>query len=260
MSFARVVVQKLIILFVVLILVGCSQDSISKQEITVSAAASLKDALSEIKEVYIKENNNQVVVHLNVASSGTLSMQIEQGAPTDIFLSASEIHFKKLIDQKLINTDTQVALLKNRMVLIAPIDNENIKNVEDLTDEKVERIALGIPEIVPAGKYGKEALVYFDIWDQLKDKIVPTKDVRQVLTYVETGNVDAGFVYQTDALLSDKVKVVKVFDETMHAPIVYPAGIVESSTSVKEARAFYKFLQSEKAMRIFEKYGFDVMD
>jgi molybdate transport system substrate-binding protein len=257
MSSGRIVVM---IMFCIWILVACTQNSVPKQELTVSVAASLQDALTDIKDIYLKENGTQVNIHINAASSGTLRMQIEQGAPTDIFLSASEEHFNRLLEQNLIAQNSHVALLKNKLVLIAPLGVRGITGVESLADNGVERIAIGIPRSVPAGKYAKEVLVSFKIWDEVEGKIIPTKDVRQVLTYVETGNVDAGFVYRTDALLSDRVKVISVVDDSVHTPIVYPMGIVKNSVDNEAANAFYKFLQSEDAARVFEKYGFDVVD
>lgn len=251
-------IVKILLLSIVLIIGGCSQNSDASQEITVSAAASLKDALTDIKDLYI--NENQAEIHLNFASSGTLRMQIEQGAPTDIFISASEGHFNRLLEQDLIDSAHHQVLLKNKMVLISPAGNTSIKSVGDLVKPEVKRVAIGIPESVPAGKYGKETLMHYGIWDQVEAKLVPTKDVRQVLTYVETGNVDAGFVYKTDAALSDKIKLVEVIEEKAHDPIVYPMGIIKNSSDNTTAKAFYEFLQSGQAKAIFEKYGFEVMD
>jgi molybdate transport system substrate-binding protein len=256
MSNSRVI--KFLLILLIVTLAGCTQSTGAKQEITVSAAASLKDALSEIKDLYIKESNNKVAVHLNFASSGTLKTQIEQGAPTDVFLSASEEHFNKLLEQDLIDAEYHKQLLKNRIVLISPASSDKVNKVEDLPG--VNKISLGIPESVPAGKYGKETLEYYKIWNQVENNIVFGKDVRQVLTYVETGNVDAGFVYQTDALQSDKVKVIEVIDDEAHAPIFYPAGIVKGSNNMEAAKGFYQFLQGEQARNIFKDYGFVVVD
>lgn len=121
-------------------------------------------------------------------------------------------------------------------------------------------VALGTPESVPAGMYAKQTLQYLNLWESLQSKMIQTKEVRQVLTYVETGNVDAGIVYMTDVKTSDKVKVVAAAEERDHDPIIYSAGIIKASVHKKEASLFYNYLQSKKARTIFKKYGFKVLD
>lgn len=136
-----------------------------------------------------------------------------------------------------------------------PKDGDSpVTGFDNLTDS--EKIALGTPESVPAGAYGKESLTNLSLWDKVKDKIVYGKDVRQVLSYVETGNVDAGVVYKTDALISKKVKIVDETKADTHSPIVYPLGIVKDTKHPKEAKQFYDYLQTDEAMKVFEKYGF----
>ncbi len=141
--------------------------------------------------------------------------------------------------------------------MVIPSDSERKFNtVKQLTDKGIDNIAIGQPESVPAGQYAKETLVARNVWNALEGKLVYAKDVRQVLTYVETGNVDAGFVYKTDALTSDKVKIaLKIWPE-VHSPIVYPVGIVKETKHGKEAKAFYEYLNSKAAGDIFAHYGF----
>lgn len=140
-------------------------------------------------------------------------------------------------------------------MLIVPKNGESpVTNFSNLADS--EKIALGTPESVPAGAYGKESLTKLSLWDKVKDKIVYGKDVRQVLSYVETGNVDAGVVYKTDALISKKVKIIDEAKADTHSPIVYPLGIVKATKHRKEAQKFYDYLQTDEAMKVFEKYGF----
>jgi molybdate transport system substrate-binding protein len=236
---------------------SCSSPSTHRSEIelTISAAASLKDALEEIEEVY--EQQNEVDLLLNFAASGTLSKQIEQGAPVDVFLSADEDNFTRLVKKKLIHKDEAIHLLKNELVLIAPM-NSNLASIEDIN--KANKVAVGIPETVPAGKYAKEALENLGQWKQIKDHVIYAKDVRQVLSYVETGNVSAGFVYKTDAYITDKVKKVATIDSALHSPIVYSIGVVRPSKNKEKTNDFYEFLQDKKAMSIFEKYGFNAVD
>ena len=225
-------------------------------ELLVSAAASLTDAMNDIAKAYNAEQKD-VKVTFNFGSSGSLQQQIEQGAPADIFLSAATKQMNALDDKGLIIKDTKKNLLKNRMVLVVPKGSTNIKDFSDLTKAKV--IALGEPESVPAGKYGQELLTKLGLWDKLSSKMVYAKDVRQVLAYVESGDADAGIVYRTDALISDKVKIAATADEKLHSPVVYPGAVIKASKNPQAARDFVQFLSSDKAETIFEKYGFTVV-
>ncbi|MFB6466977.1 molybdate ABC transporter substrate-binding protein [Cytobacillus sp. Hz8] len=225
-----------------------------KVELTISAAASLQDALTELKTTFEKENPN-VKLNFNFGSSGTLQQQIAQGAPVDLFFSAAEDKFDELVHKGFIEQSKGKDLVGNDLVLIVSNDsNKNIQSFKDLS--KVNKLALGTPDSVPAGQYGKETLEHFNLWTSLEKKIVYGKDVRQVLTYVETNNVDAGIVYKTDALISSKVKIVATAGSNTHGPIIYPLGIIKNSKHPKEAHLYYDFLQKESSLKILEKYGF----
>ncbi len=228
------------------------------EELTVSAAASLTDALKDIQKVYESKNQN-VRLNFNFGASGALQQQIEQGAPADLFLSASSKNMKALVDKRLIDPDNQKNLLHNELVVVIPADGKTaIENVTDLTKAEIKKAAIGIPESVPAGNYAKEALTNARLWEALQSKMVQGKDVRQVLQYVETGNADAGFVYKTDALTSQKVKIAFAVDPKTYSPIAYPAGIVKATKHMKEAEDFYTYLQSKEALDVFVKYGFSI--
>ncbi|KPN94542.1 molybdate ABC transporter substrate-binding protein [Lysinibacillus sp. ZYM-1] len=223
-------------------------------ELTISAAASLQDALEELKSTYEKEHNTIKILY-NFGGSGALQQQILQGAPADLFFSAAEDKFDALVEKEMIDPKQGMDLLANELVLIVPKNNEkHIQSFEDL--KQAGKIALGTPETVPAGQYGVETLKNMQLWESLESKVVYTKDVRQVLTYSETENVDAGIVYKTDALVSDKVEVVATADDQTHTPIIYPVGVIKNSKHVQEAEDFYHFLQSDDAMNVFKKYGF----
>ncbi|MFJ5790174.1 molybdate ABC transporter substrate-binding protein [Lysinibacillus sp. NPDC093197] len=223
-------------------------------ELTISAAASLQDALEELKTTYEKQHDTIKILY-NFGGSGALQQQILQGAPADLFFSAAEDKFDALVEKEMIDQKQRTDLLANELVLIVPKNNEKqIKSFEDL--QQAGKIALGTPETVPAGQYGVDTLKNMQLWDSLESKVVYTKDVRQVLTYTETENVDAGMVYKTDALVSDKVDIVATADKAMHAPIIYPVGVLKASKHAQEAEDFYQFLQSDEAMNIFKKYGF----
>ncbi|HLX84257.1 MAG TPA: molybdate ABC transporter substrate-binding protein [Terriglobales bacterium] len=225
------------------------------EEITVSAAISLKDALDEIAHLYSTEHPN-AEVHFNLGGSGTLQRQIEQGAPVDIFISASPKEMDSLQSQGLLLPDTRKNLARNSVVLIVPAGSTSISGFQDLTKAVVKTVAVGEPQTVPAGKYAQEVLTHLGIYDQLKPKLVLAKDVRQVLTYVETENADAGIVYATDAKISKKVTVVATAPEDSHSPVVYPAAVIKNSKNAAAAKAFLDFLASEKARTVFQKCGF----
>jgi molybdate transport system substrate-binding protein len=250
-----------IVVVMAVIMSGCGAgDSKSSQptELIVSAAASLTDSLNEIQAVYEKEHGDIKLVY-NFGSSGALQQQIEQGAPSDLFLSAGKKQMKALVDKQLVDESLQTGLVLNELVLVVSTDMQaEVSSVSDLTKAEFGKLAIGEPESVPAGGYAKESLTYYKIWDQLQPKIVYAKDVRQVLTYVETGNADAGFVYKTDAMTSKKVKVASVIDPSSHKSIEYPVGIVNATKHLQEAQQFYSFLQSAKARDIFVKYGFSL--
>lgn len=225
-------------------------------EIIVSAAASLTDAMNELIVAYQKVAPD-VKVTPTYGSSGSLQKQIEQGAPADLFFSAAPKQMNALQQQGLIATETRVDLLENSVVLIVPKGNKiGLTKFEELATPKVKQIALGEPTSVPVGQYSEDIFKNLALLDAVKGKAVYAKDVRQVLTYVEMGEVDAGIVYATDATISDKVQVVAVAAAGSHAPIVYPAAVVKASTNPKAAGAFLQWLKSPAAKTVFQKYGF----
>ncbi|MBA4538646.1 molybdate ABC transporter substrate-binding protein [Bacillus aquiflavi] len=261
------IVISLLLLIVLISLTSCSSTSQEKEvsnapkkEITISAAASLNEVMQEMKNLYEQDNKN-IKLLFNFGGSGALQQQISQGAPVDLFISASEDKFNFLKNEGLIADENSKNLVGNELVLITYKDSpKQIKTFEDLTNEEVEKISIGTPESVPAGKYAKQTFGFLNIWNQVESKLVFAKDVRQVLTYVETGNVDAGIVYKTDAATSDNVMIVSTANKESHDPIIYPAGIIENSKHKEEAVEFFTFLQSKEAKDIFIKYGFKVLD
>jgi molybdate transport system substrate-binding protein len=219
-----------------------------------SVAASLTDALTEIKELYQKENP-AVEIQLNFGSSGALQQQIEQGAGADIFISASAKNMDNLQGKGLIEAATRKDLLENKLVLIAPLGSA-LKNFADLLGPDVKIIAVGDPETVPAGRYAKEVLQFLGLWNELQGKFTYTKDVREVLAFVETGSAGAGLVYQTDAQLSEKVGIVASAPEGSHGPIVYPLAVIKESKNKEAADRLIRFMTSAAGKAVFEKYGF----
>jgi molybdate transport system substrate-binding protein len=249
----------IVITVVMLIIVsGCSSNELStdKVELTISAAASLKESLEKIQQSYEKENPN-VKLRYNFGGSGSLQQQIAQGAPVDLFFSSAEDKFNKLVDEGFITEDNGITLLQNELVLIVPTENTyDITKFEDLIHKEISHISIGIPETVPAGKYAKETLESLKIWTEIESKIVFAKDVRQVLSYVETGNVEAGIVYKSDALQSEKVTIISTVEPNLHSPIVYPIGIINGTKNYKAAKDFYNYIQKQNSLEVFEDYGF----
>lgn len=256
----------LLSLLISLLLVGCGSGSDSikdnqqakSPEIIVSAASSLRGPLTELQKAYA-EKDSQVKVTLNFGGSGTLQQQIEQGAPVDLFISAGKSQIEALDQKNLLVKESILDLIGNELVLIVGKDNKDVRSVQDLTKTSVEKIGIGTPESVPAGKYAQESLTKLNLWGTLNSKFVLAKDVTQVLNYVETGNVEAGVVYTSDAQSSNQVIVVEVLPENSHKPIFYPAGIVAASMNKEKAEEFLKYLQSPAAQQVFVNYGFSAL-
>lgn len=226
----------------------------SQTTLTISVASSVQDAIVEAENAYERENPG-VFFRNNFGSSGTLARQIEQGAPVDAFLSAGVTPMDLLDGQGLLGSGSRSDLLRNSLVLIAPAQS-TLQSFEQLTSAPVRLIAMGDPGSVPAGQYSKQTLDSLSLYDKLKSKIVLGTDVRQVLTYVETGNADAGFVYASDAQTSGKVRIVAVAPEASHNPIVYPIAEIKGSKNDAVIRGFIAFLRSPTTQAIFARYGF----
>jgi molybdate transport system substrate-binding protein len=234
----------------------CVRTGLAQTELTISAAASLKDVVVEIETVY-QRSHAKITFANNLGSSGTLAAQIVQGAPVDLFISAATGPMDEVEKNGLIIAGTRRNLLRNTLVLIAPLDSR-LRDFHGLTDKSVRILALGDPASVPAGHYGSQTLTELHLIDTLKTKFALAKDVRQVLTYVETGNADAGIVYATDAMTSGRVRVVAVAPESSHDAIIYPAAVIVGGHKVAAASQFLEFLNSSEAHTIFRKHGFTI--
>lgn len=227
-------------------------------ELTISAAASLKEAMADIQNEYSKAHPD-VTLTFNFGASGSLQKQIEQGAPSDIFISAGQSQMKALKDKGLLLDDTDKNLVKNQLVLIGP-ENSDLTGINDITDDKVKHIAVGEPASVPAGKYANEVLTNMNIKDTVADKLTFAKDVKEVLAWTVSGNAEAGFVYKSDALSSDKAKIIETVPENLHSPITYPVSVIKDSKNTDAAKDFEDFLFSGQSKTIFEKYGYDIAE
>uniref|UniRef100_A9A892 Molybdenum ABC transporter, periplasmic molybdate-binding protein n=1 Tax=Methanococcus maripaludis (strain C6 / ATCC BAA-1332) TaxID=444158 RepID=A9A892_METM6 len=247
-----------IILSVILLFAGCVSDSSSKETITitVSAASSLTDAMTDVAAAFEKDYPN-INVELNFAASGSLRQQIEGGAPVDVFASASKKHVDILEEENLTVAGSTMNFASNRLVLIVPAGNPlNITSVEDLTNTDVTKVSIGNPETAPVGKYAKESLENSGLWDELEEKMVYGENVRQVLTYLETGDVDTGFVYMTDAKIAKENSIEIITTVPTVTEIIYPVCIIDSSENKEEAQVFVEYLTSETGKQILTDYGF----
>lgn len=229
----------------------------SPKEITISSAVSLKDALEKIKEEYAKAHPEVKIIY-NLGSSGALQKQIEQGAPADLFISAGVSQMDQLDEKGLLEPGSRIDLLSNDLVVVVPED-AMVGEFADLAGPAVKKVAIGFPDTVPAGMYAKESLVNLKLWDVLQPKLVMTNDVRQVLTYVETGNVDAGFVFRSDALMGKNVKVALAVPGDLHKPVLYPAAVLKNAPRKAAAMDFLNYLASPQGIEIFEQYGFKAL-
>ena len=224
--------------------------------LTVSAAISLKPALEEIAKAYGKETKNKLA--FNFGASGTLERQIESGAPVDVFISAASKQVEELESKGLILPGTKRVLLENSLVLVVPTGKSGISRFEDLTKASIKKIAVGDPKTVPAGQYAAEVFEKLNLTKAISAKLVTAENVRQVLTYVETGNVDAGVVYLTDALGSRAVSLAARAEPSWHSPIVYPIAVLKATKHEVAAKAFENYLSIREATQIFQKRGFIV--
>ncbi len=246
----------IVFLMIVAVAPGCARQTVA---VNVSAGASLTDAIIEINKLYTQENPS-VTITPNFAGLGTLQRQIENGAPVDIFIGAAAAPIDALQKEGLILDDTRKDLLTNKVVLVVPAESSlDIKEFKDLTSDKVRKVAIGDPKSVAAGMYAQQILDRNSIADTIKQKLVLAGDVRQVLTYVESGNVDAGVVFATDAKSSAKVKIAANAPDDINAKVIYPVAIIKGSKSIDAARDYESFLFGNKAKAVFEKYGFSVI-
>ena len=226
-------------------------------ETTVFAAASLKNALDDVVKAYAEKSAQKVVV--SYAASSALAKQIESGAPADVFISADLDWMDYLEKKNLVNPKTRQNLLENRLVLIAPANSKSAIKIgarfQLASTLGNDRIAMGDPDSVPAGKYGKAALEKLGVWNEVSAKVAPAADVRAAMLLVSRGEAPFGIVYSTDAFVDKGVRIVDDFPENSYPPIIYPVALLASSKSFN-AGEFLSFLTQAQARGIFEKYGF----
>ena len=229
-------------------------------DVVIFAAASLKNALDDIAGQWKTETGKTTAI--SYAASSALAKQIAEGAPADIFISADLAWMDDVAGKNLIKTDTRSNLLGNRIVLVAPADSTvslDIAQGMDLAGAlNGGKLAMADPAAVPAGKYGKAALEKLGVWDSVSGSVAAAENVRAALAFVSKGEAPLGIVYQTDAAADPGVKVIGVFPEDSHPPIIYPVAVTAASANA-DAGAFLEYLHSDAATAAFEKQGFTVL-
>ena len=252
--------KKLTKISTALLIAGLGFSFAASAKVTVFAAASMTDALQQVAKDYAKQNPKNEVV-FSFASSSTLAKQVEEGAPADIFVSASNKWMKYLSEKDLTVKETEKVLVGNDLVLIAPaksaVNSLDIAKAEWINALKDSYLSVGDPAHVPAGQYAEEALTKLNLWDKVQDRLARAKDVRGALALVERAEAPYGIVYSTDAKISQQVKTVAVFPADSHKPVVYPVSILKDHDNT-DARDFLKYLESDAAKKVLVGYGFSV--
>jgi molybdate transport system substrate-binding protein len=238
-----------------LILLGWAEAD--AQELTLSVAVSLKDAVEELGRAFIAARPG-VTLRYNLGASGDLQKQIEAGAPIDVFLSAAQRQMDELERQKLIVSSSRRVFARNVLTVIKPADSRiDIGKPTDLLDARVGRIVIGSPKTVPAGQYAEESLRALGLWERLGPKLVFAENVRQALDYVARGEVDAGFVYTTDvATRARGVKEAFRPPDDSYRPIVYPGAVVAASKQATLGQAFLDLLGGPQGRTVLNRFGF----
>jgi molybdate transport system substrate-binding protein len=227
------------------------------QSLTVSAAISMKDAVTEIGKSFTTARPGVTLLY-NWGSSGELQKQIEAGGPIDLFISASAVQMDELEKRKLIVPGTRRVFARNLLTVIKPADSRvDIAKPADLADARVARIVVGNPRSVPAGQYAEESLRALGLWDRVQPKLIFAENVRQALEYVARGEVDAGFVYTTDAALRGQaVKEAFRPAEDTYRPIAYPAAVMVGARQPALAQAFVELLLGREGQAVLGRFGF----
>jgi molybdate transport system substrate-binding protein len=220
-------------------------------EVNLSVAASLKEVINELSDSFAKKHSGVKFVK-NYGASGVLAKQIENGAPSDIFISANLEWMDYLKNKKLVDTSDIVTFTYNTLVFAGAPGNAS--SMQDLV--KLERIAIGSPKSVPAGEYTMEAIKKAGLDKQLEKKLIMARDVRECLMYAEHGEVDGGFVYKTDALQAKQTKILFTVPQELYPRVTYPMALTVSGATNKEAADFFAYLHSDEAKSVLFKYGF----
>ena len=243
---------------VAVLLAACSGRGGADDELLVFAATSLTDAMTEAAAEFEAASGTEV--EISFGPSRALAQQIVRGASPEVYFAAGQPPMDLLVDEGHVVEDGVVRLLSNKIVLITEQDAPVIGGIDELADAGLARIAMPDPEIAPAGNYTRTALQNLGLWDRMLPRIVFANDVRATLEYVETGNADGGFLYQTDAATSEEVAILDIVPTDSYPDVVYPAAVVVDADNRKGAEALLEFLQGDEAKEIFRRHGFTPLE
>jgi len=254
--FPRAILAGLILcLFAMALFSGC-RSSGGSNELVVSAAVSLKDAFTEIAQLY--EQRHATKIRFNFGASGALQKQIESGAPADVFASAGTKQMDELAAMNLIAASSRKNFARNVLVLIEPENGASLSGFIDLSKPEIKKIAVGNPRTVPAGQYTEQTLTRLKLLPGIQSKLIYAEDVRQVFDYVVRGEVDAGIVYWSDALAGKgKIRLIARAPDDTHDPIFYPIAVVKESQHAEAAQKFIDLVLGQEGQTILAKYGFE---
>ena len=242
----------------IVLLAACLGSDRSDDELLVFAATSLTDAMAEAADEF--EASSGTRVEVSFGPSRGLAQQIARGATPDLYFAAGQPPMDILVEGGQVAEDGIVWLLSNKIVLIIGQDSPSIGDISTLADVGPERIVMPDPEIAPAGSYAKTALQNLGIWERMQPRIVFANDVRATLTYVQTGNADAGFLYQTDAATADDVAALDIVPVDSYPNVVYPAAVLQDADNREGAETLLEFLKSDAAKDIFRRHGFTPLE
>lgn len=246
----KILTSGLLFILLLVVLAGCGNQE--PQTIHISVAASLKDAMDDVKPQFEKDHET-IKLEFDFGGSGQIRERVENGAPVDGVVLASATDADKLVKKKIIDDKKEIA--SNTLVAVMPTKSVPAGDINaELAKARV--VAIGDPASVPAGKYAEEFLTKEKLMDSVKSRLVKATDVRQVLAYVEAGNADIGFVYQTDALISKKVQTAYKISNDLHSPIGYYAATIKDSEAADDTKQFMDYLEGTQAQKILKKYGF----
>lgn len=248
---------RLLIIWMSIILslvIGCESPNDNKGRVLVFAATSLTDVLDELEETF--EAREHIDVTISYGASQTLAQQIASGAPANVFFSAGSFPMHFLDDRGLIEPPIYDVMTNKLVMVTSPKSNISMGSLRELDESSVMRIAIGDPDVSPAGKYTQQSLTRFGLWQKLESKLILGSDVRTAMAYLESGNVDVAFVYSTDAMANPYLSVLDIVPSTSHSPIVYPLASVKRTDSNMEVAILLEFLNGDEAGKVFRKHGF----
>ena len=245
--------QGLFFFFIFVTSIGCNNTN--EEEILVFAAASTTNVIQQLGNNFSKQHG--INVKFNFGGSTSLSSQIIHGAPADVLIAAGDQPMDELERRALLEPGSRIALLTNGLALITPLTSTESLDLKTFLIQS-SRIAIANPSLSPAGIYAQEALKNIGLWDTVLPKLVYGANIRTVLGYVESGNVDGGIVYNTDArVAASKVRIIDILPTRIHSPIIYPGAVLKNSVRKQEATVFLTFLKSKEAVEIFRSHGFE---